>query len=143
MSIQSPYAITLTPAGGDPIVLVAAAGWLVALPVFEASQGLFESDGVNLGAAFFRPLAGVVVTISFTTEEDHEDLAAALDAFLAADVVEGVSMLQISGLLTIGDICQFADAVVRIVTPDLPSGPAATTTRVFTIITSIPTPADS
>jgi hypothetical protein len=143
MSIQSPYAMTLTPAGGATITLVEAGGWLAELPVFEASQGLFESDGVYLGNSFFRPLAGVVVTITFTTEEDHEDLAAALDAFLAADVVGGVSVLQISGLLTIGDFGECADAVVRIVTPDLPSGAAATTTRVFTVITSIPTPAAS
>jgi len=143
MSIQSPCAIILTPPGGAAITLVDAGGWLAALPVFDATQGLFESDGVQLGAAFFRPLGNVAVTITFTTEEDHADLAAALDAFLGADVVGGVSVLQVSGLLTIGDFAECADAVVHVVTPDLPSGAAATTTRVFTIITSIPTPAAS
>ncbi len=143
MSIQSPYSITLTPAVGAAITLVEAGGWLEALPAFDASQGLFESDGVQLGAAFFRPLGNVAVGISFATEEDHEDLAAALDAFLAADVVDDTSVLTISGLLVIGDICQFADAVVTLVTPDLPSGRAATTTRVFTVRASLPYPAES
>lgn len=140
MSIQSPHAIVLTPPAGAAITLVAAGGWLAALPVLDASQGLFESDGVNLADAFFRPLAGVAVTISFTTEEDHEDLATALDAFLAADMAGAASVLRISGMLAMGDGYQFADAVVTAVTPDLPSGPAATTTRAFTVRASIPTP---
>lgn len=139
MSIQSPYAITLTPAGGATLTLVPEGGWLEALPVIEASQGVFESDGVNLGAAFFRPLAGVAVTISFTTEEDHEDLAAALDAFLGADAEDALSVLGISGELRIGGYAAFADAVVTAVTPELPGGEAATTTRAYTARTSIPT----
>jgi hypothetical protein len=144
MSIQSPYAITLTPPGGGAITLVAAGGWLTALPAFDASQAVFESDGILLGNAFFRPLGNVAVTITFTTEEDHEDLLALLNEFLDADGIGSASVLTLSGLLTMGDIAEFADAVVSVVTPDLPGGTgAATITRVYTVQTSIPTPPPS
>lgn len=138
MSIQSPYSIVLTPAGGEPVTLVEAGGWLAELPAFEASQDLFETDGVLLADAFFRPLGNVAVSIEFTTEEDLADLATVLTAFLAADDSPAGSLLQMSGALAVGGT-EFAAAVVTVITPDLPSGAAATLTRVFSIKTSLPT----
>lgn len=141
--IQSPYTITLTPAGSmTPITLVAAGGWLAELPVWEASQGLFESDGVNLGQGYFRPLGGVVVIISFSVEAEHADLVTALEAFLDAGTVGADDLLQISGAVTFtppaGPATVFGEAVATAVTPDLPSGPTATTTQAFTIQTTLP-----
>lgn len=138
MSLQSPYSMVLTLAGGAEIVLCEPGSWLAALPEFSASQGLFEADGIKLGSAFFRPLGQVAVTITLTTEEDHPDLVTALDAYLSAG--EG-GMLQAAGSLTISSesaTFEFPDAVVKTVTPDLPSGAAATLTRAFTILTSLP-----
>lgn len=137
MSIQSPYAITLTVDGYAPIPLVTAGGWLAALPALEASQDLYEADGVDLGEAFFRPLGGVAVSITFTTEVDEEDLDAAQYAFLSADRSPPGPLLKLSGVLTMGGTT-YPDAVVTVLTPDLPSGTAATVTRKYIIKTSLP-----
>jgi hypothetical protein len=143
MSLQSPATITLTPTGSPtPLVLVAVGDWLTELPSWEAKQGLFESDGVSLGNAFFRPLGGVVVTLQLALETDAADTATALTNLLDADDISGTSLLAISGVLTIsppsGPPVIFADAVVTAVTPDLPSGTAATLTRELTIQTTLP-----
>lgn len=139
MSLQSPYSMVLTLAGGAELVLCEPGSWLAALPEFSASQGLFEADGIKLGSAFFRPLGQVAVTITLTTEEDHPDLLTALDAYLSAG--EG-GMLQAAGSLTFSpggpSAVVFANAVVTSVIPELPSGAAATVTRAFTILTSLP-----
>lgn len=140
MTSQSPYAISYTPAGGSAITLIAVGGWLEESPVFEATQGLYESDGVQLSNAFFRPLGGVVVTVSFTVEIDQANLVNALNAML--DSITG-SELQTGGTLTLtpasGTAITFADAVITAITPDLPSGPTSATTRAYQIKASIPT----
>lgn len=140
MSIQSPHGILFQPQSGGTITLVAAGGWLAELPVFEAAQGLFEADGIQLAAAFFRPLGNVVVDIQFTTEVDHADLATALDVFLAPDATPGGgSLLEIRGTLIITTgVCQCLNAVLTTVRPELPSGAAATTRRSYHVRTSIP-----
>ena len=138
MSLQSPYFIVLTLAGGAEIALCEPGSWLERLPEFSASQGLFEADGILLGSGFFRPLGQVAVGITLTTEEDHPDLVTALDAYLSAG--EG-GMLQAAGSLTFtlgGSSVTFANAVVTSVTPELPSGAAATVHRTFTIQASLP-----
>lgn len=140
MTHQSAYAISYTPAGGSAILLVDVGGWLAEAPVFEAVQGVFETDGVSLGNAFFRPLGGVVVSIRFAVEIDQADLLSALDAFL--DSVEG-SELQTGGTLILtpasGTVITFADAVISVITPDLPSWVTSSTTRVYQVKASIPT----
>lgn len=141
--IQSPYTITLTPAGGPAIELVAAGGWLAQLPDFSASQDLFETDGIMLAHGFFRPLGAVAVSIQLAVEREHADLLEALEAFLDASGIGAGDLLQISGALTFipddGSAPDtFTDAVVSLVTPDLPSGPSSTTIRDFSIKTSLP-----
>lgn len=139
MSIQSPYDIVFTPEGGADITLCESGGWLETLPEFSASQELFEADGISLANAFFRPLGQVAVTIELVSEEDHPDLITALDAYLSAG--EG-GILQAVGSLTFspasGRAFTFANAVVATEDPDLPSGQAATLTRAFTILASLP-----
>lgn len=139
MSIQSPYDIVFTPEGGAEITLCESGGWLDSLPEFSASQELFEADGISLASAFFRPLGQVAVTIVLVSEEDHPDLITALDAYLSAG--EG-GLLQAVGSLTFspasGRAFTFVKAVVTAVTPDLPSGQAATLTRAFTIQATLP-----
>jgi hypothetical protein len=139
--IQSPYTITLVTAGEvTPIVLVAAGGWLDALPVFEASQELFESDGVTLGDAFFRPMGGVTVTLTLAVEADHDDLLEALEAFLEEDA----TTLQTADTLLHftpqggGAATVFSDVAVTVQTTDLPSGPTSTTLRTITLLTTLP-----
>lgn len=139
--MQSPYSITYyTPSNGSWVSLVPVGGWLAEPPVFEAEQGVFEADGVSLANAFFRPLVGVVVSISFTVEIDQADLIDALDGFL--DSITG-SELQTGGTLTLtpasGQAITFADAVITAITPDLPSGSTSATTRAYQVKTSIPT----
>jgi hypothetical protein len=142
--IQSPYTIRLKPAGTETqLVLVAAGGWLENLPTFEAAQVVFETDGVSLNHAFFRPLGGVTVTINFAVEHDHGDLAAALDAFLDAELIDETSLLEIDGELSFlpeggGDATIFAEAAVRVITPELPDTATATTLRVYQILTTLP-----
>lgn len=140
MTHQSSHAIIYTPAGGGAILLVAVGGWLAEAPAFEAEQGLFEADGVDLSNVFFRPLGGVAVTITFTVEIDQSDLLTALDAFL--DSIE-TSELQTGGTLDFvpeaGQTITFADAVITSITPDLPSGATSSTTRAYQVKASIPT----
>ena len=136
--IQSPYSITLTPDGGTAAVLVAEGGWLDGLPTFEASQDLFESDGVQLAHGFFRPLGNAEVIIQITVEADHATLVHGLEALLDADLADAASLLQVGGTLTFtpaggGAATEFPDAVITAITPDLPSGPSATTVRTISI----------
>lgn len=140
MTHQAPYAISYTPAGGSAITLVSVGGWMAEAPVFEAEQGLFETDGVSLANAFFRPLSGVVVSVRFAIETDQANLINALDAFL--DSIEG-SELQTGGDLKFipvsGALITFADAVITDITPDLPSWVTSSTTRTYQVKASIPT----
>lgn len=143
MSIQSPFLISVTPAGGSPIVLVPVGGWLAELPNFNARQDLFESEGVNLTNAFFRPLGGVTVSIQFTVEIDHADLLEALEAFLDAGTDGATDLLQVTGSVSfdppgVTPPTVFSTAVVTAATPALPSEPTATTTCTFQILTTLP-----
>lgn len=139
MSQQTPYGLTLTPSGGAAIVLVAPDGWIVSAPTFSLSQDLIESDGVKLPNGFFRPLAGVSLQFQITVEIDEASTLAAQNALLDA----AGSLLAIGGILTLtpndgGAVVTFANAVVSEITPELPSGPAATAHRTFSIQTSLP-----
>ncbi len=141
--IQSPYSIALTPDGGTAAVLVAAGGWLDALPTFDAAQDLFEADGVLLAHGFFRPLGNAEVSIQLTAEADHATLLNSLESLLDADMAGATNLLQAGGTLTFtpaggGAATVFPDAVVTVVTPDLPSGPDATTLRTFSIRAGLP-----
>lgn len=141
--IQSPYTISLTPTGtATPIPLVTAGGWLDALPAFEASQDLFESDGVTLATAHFRPLGGVLVSITLVVETEHANHLAALDAFLEPDG-GATDLLTVDGVLRFtpaggGAATVFGQAVIQIDGSELPSGPTSTTLRTITILTILP-----
>lgn len=137
MTYQCPIAIEFTPRGGSGsvIVLVPADGWLSELPQFEASQQLYEADGVLLAEAFFRPLGGATVVFALAVEIDESTRLAAQNAFLA-------NSLPASGELSFiatGWRCDFAQASISDVTPGLPSGtPAATHTRTLQVTTGLP-----
>lgn len=134
--IQSPVSIVFTPEGGPGIVIVAAGGWLDQLPGFDASQDLYEADGITLAHGYFRPLGNVTVECTITPEADHGDLAAALDAYL-----DDGDVLEVAGTLSVGEWV-FEDTVMTSENPDLPSGPTSTTLRSFQFKTSLPTPPD-
>ena len=63
--IQSPCKIEFVPEGGTAIVLADFGAWLVQLPRFAPAQRIFEAEGVDTAASYFKPLGGVTVAITF------------------------------------------------------------------------------
>jgi hypothetical protein len=143
MSIQSPFTITFTPVGGAAIPLVAAGGWLAKLPVWDGQQDLYETDGVLLDNAYFRPLGGAVITMELALEWDAADHAAAQSAFLDGHTVAGVSLLHVEGALSFSSAgladTVFSPAVISTRTPALPSGSVSSVVTELLIATTIPT----
>jgi hypothetical protein len=143
MSIQSPFTITFTPVGGAAIPLVAAGDWLAKLPVWDAQQDLYESDGVLLDNAHFRPLGGAVISLALSTEWDADNHGAAQTAFLDGHTVAGVSLLHVEGALTFSSAgfadTVFSPAVISTRTPALPSGSVSSVITELLVTTTIPT----
>ena len=138
MSIQSPCSIVFTPEGGEPVTLVAEGGWLASLPRFEASQDLYELDGVTSGEAYFKALGGAIVSISFTAEKDEENPH---EAFLNAAMAGAVNLLNVQGELVVsggGEGKSYSPAVIESISPGLPFGPEALLTREFSIKAGLP-----
>lgn len=138
--IQSPCKIEFVPEGGTATVLADFGAWLVQLPRFAPAQRIFEADGIDAAASYFKPLGGVTVAITFAVEEDKDDFLTAADEFLAPDSAGTVPLLNRDGELVItGDKSVAAyPAVIARITPGLPFGPGPSTAKAYQIAAGLP-----
>lgn len=148
---QSPLNIRWTVPGAPApgyLTLAAAYDWLSNPPVLEASQDLFETDGIKLSSGYFRPLGNVEVSIRFEVEEEWSTLEELQDAFLGdLEIIDGVDLLEVSGNLAFvpdggGATTTFPDAAISSLRGELPAEVGetgrATRLREFVMKTSLP-----
>jgi hypothetical protein len=134
--------ITFTPAGGSSRQLAGAADFLARLPEFSGEQALFETDGVKLGRAFFRPLGGAVWSVVLEVEKPTS-LASALS--LHIDGGDHSDLLDVEGELSFVPTDEeesttvFSPAVIRQIVPDLPSGEQTLLVTQYHFLATIPT----
>jgi hypothetical protein len=144
MSIQSPVSIVFenSEPGYPAVELVGEGGWLVRLPDFTASQEVVEKDGILRSAGFSRPLGAVTLDFDLEVEVDMPSTMDAQQAFLDGALADLPMIISGTGTLTVtapGEApVVFPDAVVSDVTPELPSGAAATLVRTYHIKTTTP-----
>ena len=138
--IQSPCKIEFVPEGGTAIVLADFGAWLVQLPRFAPAQRIFEAEGVDTAASYFKPLGGVTVAINFVVEGDKDDFPTAADDFLAPDGAGTVALLNSDGELVITGDSSAATypAVITRITPGLPFGPGPSTAKAYQIAAGLP-----
>jgi hypothetical protein len=142
MSIQAPYSITFTPEGGSREVLAGVGSWLARLPEFSGEQEIYETDGVNLEHAFFRPLGGAVWSLVVEVEKSAATYTCLAGMLAGGDLFH---LMDVEGALAFEPPDEeaaptvFSPAVIRQIIPGLPSGKETTLVTRYHILSTIPT----
>jgi len=77
---------------------VASGDDMSSLPTIEASSRLYELDGVERAEGYFRPLAGVSVSITVEAAQEENEPHA---PFLNADKAAAQSLIGMPGVMVI------------------------------------------
>jgi len=136
---NSPFQIRFTTGVGF-IAILAAEGASIETPIIEASQGVYEQDGIELANAYFKPIGYATVNITIEVESDDDSLH---DSFLDAEMASSafIDLVGVGGSLSFikGESATvYPNAVIKDIRPGLPIGPGPVVTRVFSIVAALP-----